>query len=356
MERLRYYIAHNSGLEVLDGAHGLRSVGEFFAGRTVEHLLGPRAKPEVVFAAVAYDGGYRTRDAGKTWEKIAEGDVRQFAIDPHDEDVVYMGIGPVRLFRSEDGGTTWEPLDGLLAVPDEARRKWDVPTPYRGLEFPHVRYIFIHPDDSNLLFVLLEHGGVLLSRDRGATWEDRSEGIAYVDMHMIENFPGSTERYYVSSARGFYRSDDAGLHWTRTENGMPWGGTPHYCYTHEWRFVGAERPRMVVCAGRGSPGVWEQEHANPRGHIVLSDDGGESWRTATEGLAKENPWMPWVLLEHPSDPRTLFCGAGTGGRGFALMPNDRGNGALYASHDAGESWEPIFRDTASVQTAWIAPE
>ena len=98
----------------------------------------------------------------------------------------------------------------MLDFSDEVKKKWDVPPRLRGIEKPHVRHIFIHPDDQNLLFVLLEHGGVLLSRDRGKSWEDRSAGIDYVDMHYIENYPGSKERYYVSSARGFFRSDDAG--------------------------------------------------------------------------------------------------------------------------------------------------
>ena len=84
-----------------------------------------------------------------------EGDVRTFTVDPHDERVVYMGIGPIRLFRSENGGTKWEPLDGMLSFSDEVKKKWDVPPRLRGIEKPHVRHIFIHPDDQNLLFVLL---------------------------------------------------------------------------------------------------------------------------------------------------------------------------------------------------------
>ena len=51
------------------------------------------------------------------------------------------------------------------------KKKWDVPARLRGIVSPHVRYIFIHPDDQNLIFVLLDHGGVLLSRDRGGSWE-----------------------------------------------------------------------------------------------------------------------------------------------------------------------------------------
>ena len=356
MESLRYYIAHNGGLNVIDNRSGsLDSVGEFFPGKTLEHLTGCTNKPEIVFAAVAFDGGYRSEDAGQTWTKIMEGDVRTFTVDPHDERVVYMGIGPIRLFRSEDTGKSWEPLDGLLDFGDEVKRKWDVPARLRGSESPHVRHIFIHPDDQDLIWVLLEHGGNLLSRDRGQTWEDRSAGINYVDMHYIENYPASQERYYVSSARGFYRSDNAGKQWRRVENGMPWGYTELHSYSHEWHFLRGDKPRMVVCGGKGSPGVWAREKTNPKGHILLSDDGGDSWRIVTRGLEKENPWMPWVLLHHPTDPKALFCGMGDGARGYGFDPRVKGKGAFYVTRDRGESWEAVMRNTPSILTAWVAP-
>jgi photosystem II stability/assembly factor-like uncharacterized protein len=222
----------------------------------------------------------------------------------------------------------------------------------RGIEKPHVRHIFIHPDDQNLLFVLLEHGGVLLSRDRGKSWEDRSTGIDYVDMHYIENYPGSKERYYVSSARGFFRSDDAGKQWRRTENGMPWAYTELHSYSHEWHFLPGDR--MVVCGGKGSPGVWSREKIHAHGHILLSDDGGEHWRVSTNGLEKENPYMPWVLLRHPTDNDSLFCGMGDGARGYGFDARVKGKGAFYVSHDRGDSWEPVLRDTPSILTAWVA--
>jgi hypothetical protein len=355
-ESLRYYIAHNGGLKVMEGRSGsMNTTGEFFEGRTVEHLIGCRNKPQVVFAAVAFDGGYRTQDGGRTWQKIMEGDVRTFTVDPHDERVVYMGIGPIRLFRSEDGGTTWEALDGMLDMPNDVKKKWDVPARLRGIEAPHVRHVFVHPDNQNLLFVLLEHGGVLLSADRGKTWEDRSQGISYVDMHYLNNYPGSKDRYYVSSARGFFRSDDSGKQWRRVENGMPWGYTELYSYSHEWHFLPGDPPRMVVSGGRGSPGVWSRENTTPKGHILLSDDAGENWRIALHGLEKEMPYMPWVLLEHPGDPKTLFSGMGDGARGYGFDPKKRGKGAFYMSRDRGDSWEPILSESPSILTAWVAP-
>src|SRR6476620_10690544 len=115
MDSLRYYIAHNGGLKVMEARGGdLSLVGEFFQGKTLEHIIGGRKRPELLFAAVAFDGANRTEVAGKTWKKIMDGDARTFTIDPHDERVVYMGIGPIRLFRSEDGGKKFAPLDSML--------------------------------------------------------------------------------------------------------------------------------------------------------------------------------------------------------------------------------------------------
>src|SRR5687768_3483048 len=102
-DSLRYYIAHNGGLKVMQPrGESIETVGEFFQGKTLEYLTGSRKQPEVVFAAVAFDGGYRTDNGGRNWEKIFDGDVRTFTIDSDDERTVYMGIGPIRLFRSED--------------------------------------------------------------------------------------------------------------------------------------------------------------------------------------------------------------------------------------------------------------
>jgi hypothetical protein len=247
--QLRHYVAFNNGLKVMQAkGDSVNEIGEFFSGKTLEHLIGCRQRPEVVFAAVAFDGGYRTEDGGRSWQKVLDGDVRTFTVDPHDERVVYAGTGPIRLFRSEDNGVSWEPLDSLLELPAEVQKQWTVPEAYRGVIPPHVRYIFVHPDDTRVIFVVLEHGGIVLSRDGGATWKDASSGIPYLDMHLLRNFPGSKERYYVSSARGFFRSDDEGHEWHRVENGMPWAYTELYSYSHAWFLV---EPRDLLESGGG---------------------------------------------------------------------------------------------------------
>ena len=355
-QSLKYYIAFTNGLTVLQGTGGsLSEEGSFFDGKTLEHITGCRENPNVAFAAVAFDGGYRTEDGGRHWQKILDGDVRTFTLDPHDERVVYAGSGPVRLWRSEDNGVTWEPLDGLLQVPEGVKNQWSVPAAYDGAVAPHVRHIFIHPDDKSLLYVSLEHGGIVVSRDRGATWQDVSAGIDYLDMHMLHNLPGDTDRYFVSSARGFFRTDDGGGHWHRAEDGMPWAYTEMYSYSHEWLFCQGDKPRMVLGGAKGSPGVWRREKIKPGGHILLSDDEGTTWRGAAN-LPVDMPFAPWVLLHHPTEAGTLFAGMGDGARGFGFDPDVRGEGAFYRSDDRGETWDCIMPDLPSVLTAWVAAD
>ena len=63
---LKYYIAYTNGLNVLRAEGGSTTeIGSYFEGKTLEHLTGCRENPNVVFAAVAFDGGYRTEDGGR---------------------------------------------------------------------------------------------------------------------------------------------------------------------------------------------------------------------------------------------------------------------------------------------------
>src|SRR2546428_10279973 len=97
-EELIYYVAFNGGLRIMETRKGsFNTLGEFFAGRTLEHLTGCQRSPEVVFAAVAFDGGYRIADGGRSWRKVLEGEVRTFPVDPTGGRVGLYGIGHIPL-------------------------------------------------------------------------------------------------------------------------------------------------------------------------------------------------------------------------------------------------------------------
>src|SRR5688572_8832657 len=134
------------------------------ADRVMDWFAGCRQRPERVYVTVPYDGLYRTDDGGVRWSRVLQADVRCVTVDPGDERVVYAGTCPVGLYRSEGGGDRWEPLGALPAMPQEVRQHWWTPyPPHTG----HVRDVFVHPDDSNVIYLPLEHGGVVRSLDRG---------------------------------------------------------------------------------------------------------------------------------------------------------------------------------------------
>ena len=172
---LRLYAGAQSGLIMLRGVNDIwtaqnqpRGNQPHFAGKVVDSVWGCRNLPEVVFVGVTFDGLYRTRDAGKHWQRVLEGDIRWVTVDPTDEHVVYAGTEPVRLYRSEDSGDSWEELQSLQGLPEEVREKWWFPlSPHHG----HVRHIYIDPDNDRCLYLCLEHGGILRSSDRGSTWK-----------------------------------------------------------------------------------------------------------------------------------------------------------------------------------------
>jgi len=363
-----------------DGVHvwrrqggGFEAVSSSFSGAIIEALAGCTRSPERVFAGVAHDGLYRTIDGGKQWTKVLEGDVRSVAVDPASDDVLYAGMEPVWLYRSEDGGDSWEALTSVMAFalqngvrffqtfvhpveahPDAVRYKWWFP---RRPHVAHITNIFIHPDNSNILFLSVEHGSILRSHDRGRTWEDVTGGIEYKDIHILRNLPHSFETYFVSTARGFFTSNDPARGWVRAENGFTRD------YFHDFVILppsGAEKnSTFVVATADQSPGFWNRPE-NSRAAIYRSFDDARSWHRATAGLPDILAAMVWALAPHPNNPDILFAGLGNVSRGYALpLPHYMGSGGpgqILQSRDRGVSWEDLGLALPPDRVLWAAAD
>lgn len=276
------------------------------------------------------------------------GDIRSVTVDPTDDKVIYSGVEPVALYRSEDGGENWQELTTLQEVPETARKNWWFPQPpHKG----HIRNIFIHPDHASIIYLCIEHGGIVRSFDRGKSWEDVSKGIDYLDIHVIA-IRGGEWIDTTSPPRGAFSPVINPIKVGYAENGLTRN------YFHDFLFLPAvksdEKPTMILATADQSPGFWRRENRGARAALFKSADGAESWTRITNGLADDLDSMIWALVHHPTDHRSVFAGFGNVARGHAS--GSGGAGDLMVSRDMGESWQRLNIDLPADRVLWAAAD
>lgn len=349
-ENVRLYAGTRDGVSVLRSQNGgWEAHGVPLPGVITECFAGSAQNPERVYVAGAAKGLYATDDGGRRWSKLLDGDVRSVALDPTNEDVIYAGTEPIHLFRSEDRGDSWDELTALQDFPEDVKFNWWGPQPpHQG----HVANILIHPDDPNIIVLALEHGGMVRSLDRGATWEDVSKGIDYLDMHVVRALPGSRDRYFVSSARAFFTTDDAAQGWEASENGFTRD------YFHDFVFLAPAKegaaPTTLIATADKSPGYWDRpERAQTA--FFRSRDGAQSWERVGRDLPEQIGAWAYALANHPTDAHAAFAGFGDSVRGQNHEPF-YGTGSIKATYDEGDSWQTLPVEVPAIYGLWAAPD
>jgi hypothetical protein len=307
--------------------------------------------PLNVFIGIAHEALYRTSDGGKSWDRAFDGDVRAVAVDPTDGRTVYVGTEPVRLYKSEDSGSHWEEISALLEFPPEVKANWSFPRPpHQG----HVRQIFIDPKNPKVIYLALEHGGIVRTFDGGSTWQDVSRGIDYLDIHFVANFPDDPSLFFASTARGFYSSRDPAEGWQRAENGLE----KNFCYNLV--FFPGNPTTMLLATGDGSPAFWERPGV-ARSSIYRSLNGAKSWEPAGGGMPSSLEAMSWAMAAHSRDGGTAFAGFGQVSRGRAEVDSSQDwertagqLGSVWGTFDKGQTWSELPIKTAAIRSMWAA--
>lgn len=268
-------------------------------------------------------GIYRSEDKGATWELLESPmDGRQIwsiAIHPTDPNIIFAGTKPPAVFRSQDGGKSWEQLSVAIARQCLAGA-------------PKVTNIVFDPDDPRTLWMGVEIDGVFRSRDGGDTWTHLpalgSDPINQ-DIHGLTISVGRSRKILATTPNGI---------WTSTDEGESWS-------LHEFpRFY--ERDRISYCRGvalkADDPEVIFVGNGDfipgKTGAIRRSTDGGKTWE-AVPLPVEPNSTIYWFAT-HPSDPNFIVANSL--------------NGYVYTSSDGGSSWRKVQQEFGEVRAlAWV---
>ena len=274
--------------------------------------------PRRVFAGSHGRGVWRSGDGGASFEDagLPARDVFSIAVSPVDG-TVYAGCEPSMLFRSGDGGQSWEELSSLREIPSATT--WSFPPrPWTS----HVRWIAPSPHDADRLLVGIELGGVMLSEDGGRTWKDHRPG-AQPDCHALAWHPDVEGRAYEAAGGGAAWSSDGGDTWRAADEGRD--------RDYTWALaVDPEDPeRWYVSA---SPGPMLAHGSRSAQAHLYRWQGDGPWERLTEGLPDPLDSMPYALATADG---ALFAGLA--------------DGEIWRSDDRGDSWRPLALEDDSLE-------
>jgi photosystem II stability/assembly factor-like uncharacterized protein len=298
----------------------------------------------------------RSEDGGKTWEamdnKFAyQGDPgthlwydgtphpwefkRVWHLEPSltDPDTVYAGVEDAALFRTTDGGKSWQELDGLRN--HGSGSYWQPGAGGMGLHT-----ILLDPSDPNRIYIAISAAGAFRTDDGGATWRPINRGLKseYVlpdpnaevghCVHRIAMHPSRPGVVFMQKHWDVMRTDNAGDSWEEVSGDLPTDfGFPIDVHAHE--------PETIYVV----PIKSDSEHFPPDAklRVFRSRTGGNEWEALTKGLPQSNCYVN-VLRDAMAVDRLDPCGIYFGTTG----------GQVYASADGGDNWTPIVRDLPPV--------
>lgn len=283
------------------------------------------AAPDELYAGTDM-GLFKWSELTVRWTPVASPmqDVWALAQDPHNPDIIYAGTRPAAFFRSDDAGATWHELN----VPGLAKFAQANMGPTR------VTQILISAADPGAIWATVEIGGIFRSGDGGRTWERRDTGLLSADVHgvaCIKNATGAVV-LFATTNQGLHRSDDGGLNWHFQELDAPWqytraivpradgdatlfltnGNGPPGSTGILWRstdYGSTWRKTTLPTAGLNStPWCVATHPSNPRllflatnlGQLYRSEDGGDTWlRLPHEfGEVRSLHWRPITAHEN----------------------------------------------------------
>jgi len=348
--------------------------GPHFAGWEIYHLKGSPVDPNRIYASQS-SGWFgqiiqRSSDGGKTWETpgggpgktpegmptgesnkfVYEGEVgkhlwydgtqhpwefkRVWHLEPSltDPDTVFAGVEDAAIFKTTNGGTTWQELPALRGT------KGNLWQPGAGGMAVHT--IVLDPKNPNRIFVAISAAGVFRTEDGGKSWKPVNRGLksqyelpdpnAEVGhcVHRIAMHPSRPNVLFMQKHWDVMRTDDSGDSWREISGNLPSDfGFPIEVHSNE------PDTAFVV------PIKSDSEHFPPDGklRVYRSRSGGNEWEALTKGLPQKDCYVN-VLRDAMTADKLDPCGVYFGTTG----------GQVYGSANGGDTWNAIVRDLPAV--------
>jgi photosystem II stability/assembly factor-like uncharacterized protein len=287
----------------------------------------------VLYAAVAYNGVYKTTNGGESWIESNNGlpvnsYVQALALNISDPQVIYLGTYTNGVYKSTDGGNLWLASN-------------------QGLTDKDVLSLDVDPSDPSKVYAGTR-GGVFKSTDSGDNWVASNSGLGSLVIKTMDINPLHTNIVYAGTAMGVFESIDSGVSWAPRINGLP---------SPKVYWVGVDPIEDdVVYIGTGDQGVFYSNDAGetwiPRnnglrhttiyslaidkqntnniyaasafGGVYGTKDGGLNWEAINNGLKASQNIIPSIVI-HPRYTNYIYAG-------------DRG--IINISKDRGKNWNP----------------